>query len=39
MVVKRFSNARVKKQRKDVGTLRNGVQNMCMTKDDIDALK
>jgi hypothetical protein len=39
MVVKCFSNARVKKQRKDVGTLRNGVQNMFMTKDDIDALK
>jgi hypothetical protein len=39
MVVKHFSNARVEKQQRDVGTMRNGMQNMCVTEDNIDALK
>ncbi len=39
MVVKCFSNARVEKQRRDVGTMRNGVQNMCVTEDNVDAVK
>jgi hypothetical protein len=39
MIMKRFSNAHVEKQQRDVGTMRNGVQNMCVTKDNVDALK
>jgi hypothetical protein len=39
MVVKGFSNVCVEKQWGVVGTMRNGVQNMCTTKDDVDALK
>jgi hypothetical protein len=39
MVVKHFSNAHVEKQQRDVGTMRNGMQNMCAMKDKIDALK
>jgi len=39
MIVKCFSNAHVEKQQRDVGTMRNGVQNMCAMKDNVDALK
>jgi len=39
MVVKGVSNVCVEKQRGVVGTMRNGVQNMCATNNDVDALK
>jgi hypothetical protein len=39
MVVKGFNNVCVEKQWRVVGTVRNGTQNMCVTEDDVDALK
>ncbi len=39
MVVKGFDNVRVEKQWGVVNIVQNGTQNMCVTKDDIDALK
>jgi hypothetical protein len=39
MVVKGFDNVRVEKQWGVVSIVQNGTQNMCVTKDDIDALK
>jgi hypothetical protein len=37
MVVKCFNNVRVEKQWRDVGTMWNGVQNMCVMEDNVDA--
>jgi hypothetical protein len=39
MVVKGSSNVRVEKQRKVVDTMWNEAKNMCVTEDDVDALK
>jgi hypothetical protein len=39
MVVKCFNNVCVEKQWRHVGTMQNGVQNMCAMEDNVDALK
>jgi hypothetical protein len=39
MVVKGFSNVSVEKQWRVVGIVQNRMQIMCVTEDDIDALK
>jgi hypothetical protein len=39
MIVKGLSNVHLQKQWRVVGAVGNRVQNICVTEDDVDALK